>query len=171
MSECAACEYRSAIAIRSAGDCGLSEDAVLAITGLGGHLPGHRHLRITVFGDHCYAALIEARELDWRVDVTVPFNVLESADLEVVASSSEVIRDPAGHRTSSRRSAAKSRSLLRVHHPNSGPYRARPYLWGLHDETRAGGARSRSRSSHRQDIAGIELRATRERRRVRLPAR
>jgi hypothetical protein len=38
------------------------------------HIPGDRHLRITMFGDRCHAAQIEARELDWRVDVTVPFS-------------------------------------------------------------------------------------------------
>lgn len=43
------------------------------------NIPGHRHLRITMFGDHCYAALIEARELDWRVDVTVPFSPYEAS--------------------------------------------------------------------------------------------
>lgn len=37
-------------------------------------VPGDRHLRITVFGDHCFAALIESRELDWRVDLSVPFH-------------------------------------------------------------------------------------------------
>ncbi len=38
-----------------------------------------------------------------------------------------VVRDPAGHRTSSRWSVAKSRSLQVVRHPISGPYGARPY--------------------------------------------
>lgn len=37
-------------------------------------IPGERHLSITMFGDRCHAALIEARQLEWRVDVTVPFH-------------------------------------------------------------------------------------------------
>jgi hypothetical protein len=41
------------------------------------NIPGDRHLRITMFGDHCFAAEIEASALDWRVDVTVPFRPYE----------------------------------------------------------------------------------------------
>jgi len=57
----------------------LAEDDVLALVPAiyQENVPGNRHLRITMFGDHCYAALIEARELDWRVDVSVPFSVYE----------------------------------------------------------------------------------------------
>jgi glutathione synthase/RimK-type ligase-like ATP-grasp enzyme len=36
-------------------------------------IPGERHLRISVMGEHCDAALIEARDLDWRFDLNVPF--------------------------------------------------------------------------------------------------
>ena len=54
----------------------LAEDAVLALAPsiYQECIPGDRHLRITMFGDRCHAALIEARQLDWRVDVTVPFH-------------------------------------------------------------------------------------------------
>ncbi|HEU4727808.1 MAG TPA: hypothetical protein VFT22_07970 [Kofleriaceae bacterium] len=54
----------------------LAEDEVLALAPsiYQEHIPGDRHLRITMFGDRCHAALIEARQLDWRVDVTVPFS-------------------------------------------------------------------------------------------------
>jgi glutathione synthase/RimK-type ligase-like ATP-grasp enzyme len=37
-------------------------------------VPGGRHLRISVVGSRCDAALIEAEHLDWRVDVDVPFS-------------------------------------------------------------------------------------------------
>jgi glutathione synthase/RimK-type ligase-like ATP-grasp enzyme len=56
------------------------------------NIPGDRHLRITMFGDHCFAALIEARELDWRVDVSVPFSAyqpspkLDAALREILSS-------------------------------------------------------------------------------------
>jgi glutathione synthase/RimK-type ligase-like ATP-grasp enzyme len=36
-------------------------------------IPGTRHLRITLFGDRCIGALITAEDLDWRLDLTVPF--------------------------------------------------------------------------------------------------
>lgn len=36
-------------------------------------IPGGRHLRISVVGDRCDGAIIEAAELDWRIDLTVPF--------------------------------------------------------------------------------------------------
>jgi glutathione synthase/RimK-type ligase-like ATP-grasp enzyme len=36
-------------------------------------IPGGRHLRISVVGDRCDGALIEAEQLDWRLDLTVPF--------------------------------------------------------------------------------------------------
>src|SRR6185295_3684134 len=54
----------------------LAEDDVLALAPAiyQENIPGHRHLRITMFGEHCHAAMIEARELDWRVDVNVPFH-------------------------------------------------------------------------------------------------
>jgi hypothetical protein len=57
----------------------LAEDEVLALSPAiyQENIPGQRHLRVTMFGDHCHAALIEARELDWRVDVTVPFRPYE----------------------------------------------------------------------------------------------
>lgn len=64
----------------------LAQDEVLALSPAiyQENIPGHCHLRITVFGDHCYAALIEARELDWRVDVTVPFTPYEpSAEIRL----------------------------------------------------------------------------------------
>jgi glutathione synthase/RimK-type ligase-like ATP-grasp enzyme len=37
-------------------------------------IPGQRHLRISVVGERCDAALIEARDLDWRLDLNVPFH-------------------------------------------------------------------------------------------------
>jgi glutathione synthase/RimK-type ligase-like ATP-grasp enzyme len=37
-------------------------------------IPGKRHLRISVLGERCDAALIEAKELDWRIDLNVPFS-------------------------------------------------------------------------------------------------
>ena len=36
-------------------------------------IPGERHLRISVVGERCDAALIEAEDLDWRFDLNVPF--------------------------------------------------------------------------------------------------
>lgn len=36
-------------------------------------IPGARHLRISLVGERCDVALIEASELDWRTDLTVPF--------------------------------------------------------------------------------------------------
>ena len=41
------------------------------------NIPGEHHLRITMFGDQCFAAMIESRDLDWRIDMTVPFRVYE----------------------------------------------------------------------------------------------
>jgi glutathione synthase/RimK-type ligase-like ATP-grasp enzyme len=57
----------------------LQHDEVLALSPAiyQENVPGDRHLRITMFGEQCFAALIEARELDWRVDVTVPFSPYE----------------------------------------------------------------------------------------------
>jgi hypothetical protein len=54
----------------------LAEDEVLALAPAiyQDCIPGDRHLRITMFGDRCHAALIEASQLDWRIDVTVPFS-------------------------------------------------------------------------------------------------
>jgi hypothetical protein len=42
---------------------------------------GERHLRISIFGERCHAALIEAKELDWRLDLNVPLShyALESS--------------------------------------------------------------------------------------------
>lgn len=37
-------------------------------------IPGHRHLRISVVGERCDGALIEAEALDWRMDLNVPFS-------------------------------------------------------------------------------------------------
>lgn len=36
-------------------------------------IPGKRHLRISVVGERCDGALIEAEALDWRMDLNVPF--------------------------------------------------------------------------------------------------
>jgi glutathione synthase/RimK-type ligase-like ATP-grasp enzyme len=36
-------------------------------------IPGERHLRISVVGERCDSALIEAEDLDWRYDLNVPF--------------------------------------------------------------------------------------------------
>ena len=65
-------------------------------------------------------------------------NVLELVDLEVVSSSSEVIRDPARNRTASGRSAATLRSLQLAPHPNPGPYLASLYR-GPHFSVRPAG--------------------------------
>jgi hypothetical protein len=53
----------------------LDSDDVLALTPAIYQecIPGERHLRISVVGDRCDGALIEARELDWRYDLNVPF--------------------------------------------------------------------------------------------------
>jgi hypothetical protein len=37
-------------------------------------IPGKRHLRISVVGERCDGALIEAEALDWRLDLNVPFS-------------------------------------------------------------------------------------------------
>ena len=37
-------------------------------------IPGKRHLRISVVGERCDGALIEAEALDWRMDLNVPFS-------------------------------------------------------------------------------------------------
>ena len=37
-------------------------------------IPGKRHLRISVLGERCDAALVEAEALDWRCDLNVPFS-------------------------------------------------------------------------------------------------
>lgn len=36
-------------------------------------IPGTRHLRISVLGERCDAALVEAEALDWRADLNIPF--------------------------------------------------------------------------------------------------
>ena len=56
---------------------------------------------------------------------------MEPVVLEVVSSSSEVVRDPAGSRTRSRRAAAKFRSLPAVPHPGFCRYCVGPYLFSL----------------------------------------
>jgi glutathione synthase/RimK-type ligase-like ATP-grasp enzyme len=35
-------------------------------------IPGHRHMRLSCFGDKAFAALIESEELDWRPNLNVP---------------------------------------------------------------------------------------------------
>jgi hypothetical protein len=61
----------------------LDSDEVLALTPAiyQEHIPGERHLRISVVGERCDGALIEAKELDWRLDLNVPFSpyVLDGA--------------------------------------------------------------------------------------------
>ncbi len=37
-------------------------------------VPGARHLRISVMGERCEAALVESEILDWRTDLTIPFS-------------------------------------------------------------------------------------------------
>jgi len=37
-------------------------------------VPAKRHLRISVVGERCDGAIIEANTLDWRMDLNVPFN-------------------------------------------------------------------------------------------------
>jgi len=37
-------------------------------------VPGSRHLRVSVVGERCDAAMIEAGTLDWRVDLNIPFS-------------------------------------------------------------------------------------------------
>jgi glutathione synthase/RimK-type ligase-like ATP-grasp enzyme len=53
----------------------LCSDEVLALTPAIYQecIPGERHLRISVVGERCDGALIEARDLDWRYDLNVPF--------------------------------------------------------------------------------------------------
>lgn len=52
----------------------LDQEEVLALTPAiyQEGIPGTRHLRISVVGEHCDGALIEAEALDWRQDLTVP---------------------------------------------------------------------------------------------------
>lgn len=54
----------------------LGNDEVLALTPAiyQENIRGERHLRISVVGERCDGALIEARELDWRYDLNVPFS-------------------------------------------------------------------------------------------------
>jgi hypothetical protein len=54
----------------------LENDDVLALTPAIYQecIPGTRHLRISVLGDRCDAALIEAEALDWRYDLNIPFS-------------------------------------------------------------------------------------------------
>jgi hypothetical protein len=53
----------------------LDRDDVLALTPAIYQecIPGERHLRISVLGERCDGALIEAEDLDWRYDLNVPF--------------------------------------------------------------------------------------------------
>jgi len=44
-------------------------------------VPGDRHLRVHCFGDHVHPVAIRSRELDWRVDLDVPFEIA-SIDFE-----------------------------------------------------------------------------------------
>ncbi|KAB2893762.1 MAG: hypothetical protein F9K40_16950 [Kofleriaceae bacterium] len=57
----------------------LEQDDVLALAPAiyQEQVPGARHLRVTVFGDRCVAAMITADRLDWRLDLTVPFRGCE----------------------------------------------------------------------------------------------
>ena len=52
----------------------LAQDEVLALTPAIYQecIPGARHLRISVAGERCDGALIEASDLDWRYDLNVP---------------------------------------------------------------------------------------------------
>ena len=43
-------------------------------------VPGNRHLRISVVGERCDAALIEAQALDWRKDLNIPFSAYQLDD-------------------------------------------------------------------------------------------
>jgi glutathione synthase/RimK-type ligase-like ATP-grasp enzyme len=54
----------------------LDSDEVLALTPsiYQECIPGERHLRISVVGERCDGALIEATDLDWRFDLNVPFS-------------------------------------------------------------------------------------------------
>ncbi|HXU74148.1 MAG TPA: hypothetical protein VN947_32860 [Polyangia bacterium] len=54
----------------------LASDEVLALTPsiYQECIAGERHLRISVCGDRCDGALIEAKELDWRCDLNIPFS-------------------------------------------------------------------------------------------------
>ena len=54
----------------------LANDEVLALTPCIYQecIVGERHLRISVVGDRCDGALIEAKELDWRYDLNIPFS-------------------------------------------------------------------------------------------------
>jgi hypothetical protein len=59
----------------------LAEDEVLALSPsiYQECIAGDRHLRVTMFGPHCFAAQIEATQLDWRTDVSVPFTPYQLA--------------------------------------------------------------------------------------------
>jgi hypothetical protein len=54
----------------------LERDDVLALTPAIYQecIPGTQHLRISVLGERCDAALIEAEALDWRYDLNIPFS-------------------------------------------------------------------------------------------------
>jgi hypothetical protein len=54
----------------------LDDDDVLALTPsiYQECIRGRRHLRISIVGERCDGALIEAAELDWRYDLNVPFS-------------------------------------------------------------------------------------------------
>ena len=54
----------------------LDSDEVLALTPAIYQecIRGERHLRISILGERCDGALIEAKDLDWRYDLNVPFH-------------------------------------------------------------------------------------------------
>lgn len=54
----------------------LENDDVLALTPAIYQecIPGTRHLRISVLGERCDAALVQAEALDWRADLNIPFS-------------------------------------------------------------------------------------------------
>lgn len=41
------------------------------------YIPGERHIRAQCFGDSVYSVLINSKELDWRANLNVPFDVFE----------------------------------------------------------------------------------------------
>jgi glutathione synthase/RimK-type ligase-like ATP-grasp enzyme len=41
------------------------------------YIPGQRHIRAQCFGDSVYAVLIESQNLDWRVNLEVPFTIVD----------------------------------------------------------------------------------------------
>lgn len=41
------------------------------------YIPGYQHIRAHCFGDAVYTVLIETQELDWRLNLRVPFKIVE----------------------------------------------------------------------------------------------